>query len=32
MAKRVKEIGRYFRIKGPAMSEVIKGIEGRLDE
>ena len=27
-----KEIGRYFGIKGPAMSEVIKGIEGRLDE
>jgi chromosomal replication initiation ATPase DnaA len=27
-----KEIGRYFGIKGPAVSEVIKGIEGRWDE
>jgi hypothetical protein len=26
------EIGRYFRMKGPAVSEVIKGLEGRLDE
>jgi hypothetical protein len=26
-----KEIGRYFGIKGPAVSEVIKVIEGRLE-
>jgi REP element-mobilizing transposase RayT len=26
-----KEIGRYFGIKGPAVSEVIKGVEGRLE-
>ena len=27
-----KEIGRYFGIKGPAVSEVKKRIEGRWDE
>jgi len=27
-----EKIGRYFWIKGPAVSEVIKGIEGRGDE
>jgi hypothetical protein len=27
-----KEIGRYFGIKGPEVSEVIKVIEGRLSE
>ena len=27
-----KEMGRYFGIKGPAVSEVIKGIEGWWDE
>ncbi len=26
-----KEIGNYFGIKGPGVSEVIKGIEKRLD-
>ena len=26
------EIGRYFGMKGPAVSEVAKGIEGRLEE
>ena len=30
--QKTKEIGRYFGIKGPAVSEVIKGIEGRWDE
>lgn len=30
--QRSKEIGGYFGIKGPAVSEVIKGIEGRLGE
>ena len=29
--QRGKEIGRYFGIKGPAVSGIIKGIEGRLD-
>ena len=27
-----EEIGIYFGIKGPAVSEVVKGIEGRWDE
>ena len=27
-----KEMGRYFGIKGPAVSEVVKGIEGWWDE
>jgi chromosomal replication initiation ATPase DnaA len=27
-----KEIGHYFGIKGPAVSESIKNIEGRLDK
>ena len=27
-----KEMGRYFGTKGPAVSEVIKGIEGWWDE
>jgi chromosomal replication initiation ATPase DnaA len=27
-----KEIGQYFGIKGPAVSDTIKGIEGRLDK
>jgi chromosomal replication initiation ATPase DnaA len=27
-----KEIGKVFGIKGPAVSEVIKGIEGRLEK
>lgn len=30
--QRGKEIGRYFGIKGPAVSGVINGIEGRLEE
>ena len=27
-----KEVGRYFGIKGPAVSELIKGIEGKLEK
>jgi chromosomal replication initiation ATPase DnaA len=30
--KKGKEIGRYFGIKGPAVSDAIKRIEGRLDK
>jgi putative transposase len=29
--KKNKEVGKYFGIKGPAVSEVIKSIEGRLE-
>lgn len=29
--QRGKEIGRYFGIKGPAISGIIKGIETRLE-
>jgi hypothetical protein len=31
-AQTSEEIGIYFGIKGPAVSEVIKGIEGWWDE
>jgi len=27
-----KKIGRYLGVKGPAVSEVVRGIEGRWDE
>jgi len=32
VVKRVKEVGRCFGINGSAVSEVITGIEGRLNE
>jgi hypothetical protein len=32
LSERNREIGRYFGIKGSAVSEVIKGVEGRLGE
>ena len=32
MVKRVKEVGRFFGINGSAVSEVMTGINGRLDK